>query len=682
MNLNRNKDIDRATMLAISNISVMNEYIISSSLTETQPISMDHNRRLVNEMIDNILDDNKGTCEISSSQCSSIKLQSSDHSYDKRLKYWKDVLKERKEISDKIHQKTNKNSNDILYNRTTTIDERDKQTVKRLLDYSHRLNPIVLSVRKPSVLKEKCNLEMSEEFIPELQETLPQTEIQKKIQFEISGLPKVTQQEVLGTSQHQSKKSTNWLKSKHLEKRIEEMRDDIEQVIEYYPDIENLQVLGESFLKSKTSEYNNEIRLMPSTEVCQISSETHLEDNTCLIDSKSSQVEEVIDYGFKINDQIILITNKRRSSNFKTFTTFTCFPFQTEVKKIFTIQNIGRKALTFEWNRRAFYDKNWNLLKSCDNEFLFDNIPFRLCSGEIKDVYVMFQPRSVSIVKSKWILEVKPSFFSRKLEGIVMRLCGICTVPPEYEQTLNELQKDVIEKSNKKMINKLATGLSFLVTDLQPNQYICPYQRSLNEMELFEQLNCGFKCKRYNDLELLKDLYARAKKPREKLWDLKVNTLKSTILKVPLAEARAFMFNELNGILNGMKGNSLDLETKLIDSCERNRNCLLYVRGIINTAIEDWVELVTTLEDTFYQTTLQVVNDEIAEMQLNLEDTDNENKINLILPEDESEKRQYILEKRVYKLKPFRDVLYMQTYSILCDFVENIVNIIESNEIM
>ncbi|XP_065364485.1 uncharacterized protein LOC135957628 [Calliphora vicina] len=672
--VNHKIDFDRATMLDISEASNRNEFTMSSSVTETHPISMEHNRRLVNEMIDYIFDERRGTCEVSSSQCSSLKLQPSEYSYDKRLKYWKDVLKEREKLSLKINEQTEKNQSDILYNRLATVDERDKHTIKRLMDYAQRLNPSSLSARQPSILPEKCN-----GIMPELQETLPQTERQEKATIEISGLPKVAQQELLGKPNRQGcKKPSSWLKSKHLENRIEEIRDDIERVIEYYPDIDNLQIVGESLLRTQLNEHNSEIQIISSKEICQISTDTIIEsnENVCQVPKNIKNNSQAIDYGFKINDQIISMDNKRCSRSFQTFTQFSCFPFETERKKILTIQNIGRKVLTFEWAHRSFYDKNSTLLKCWDNEFFFDNTPFRLCSGEVQEICVLFQPRQVNIVKTKWILKVKPTFFSRKLDGIVMRLSGQCAAPPEYQQKLNELQRDVIEKSNKKLINNLTTGLSILAADMPPCDYACPYQRSLNEMELFEQLNSGFKCERYHDLELLKDLYRRAKKPREKLWDLQVNTLKSIILKIPQAETRALMFHELSGILESMKGKSIDLEIKIFNNPERNRTRLLYVRGIISTIIEDWVDLVSTIEKSFYQTSLQVLNDKRADKEF--ENDESKNTLNIL--QDEIEKRQYILEKRVHKLKSYRDALYMQTYTLLCDFAENLVNIIQSTD--
>ncbi|XP_037805845.1 uncharacterized protein LOC119599957 [Lucilia sericata] len=679
LNLTRNRDSQRLTLLDVSDTSNLNEYTMTSSLSETHPISMEHNRRLVNEMIDYIFDERKGICEVSSSPCSSLQLPSSEYSYDKRLKYWKDVLKEREKLSLKINEQTKKNPSDILYNRLVTVDERDKHTVKRLMDYAQRLNPTILSTRQPSVLKEKCDL-------AELQETLPKTERQYNAAVEISGLPKVAQEELLGKPKYQGcKKPSSWLKSKHLENCIEEIRSDIEHVIEYYPDIDNLQIVGESILNSEVKEHNSEIQIMSSKEICKISTDTFIEGDLeeCQIQTNIKTDFELLDYAFKINDQIIFVAKKRSTRSFKAFTNFSCFPFETEIKKIFSIQNIGRKVLTFEWSHRSFYEKNSALLKAWDNEFAFDTKPFRLCSGEVRDILVKFQPRRVNIVKGKWVLNVKPTFFSRKLDGIVMRLSGICTAPPEYERKLNEMQREVIQKSNRKMVNELTNGLGNLAADLQPSECTCPYQRSLNEMELFEQLNSGFKCERYHDLELLKNLFKRAKKPRENMWDLQVKTLKSAILKVNPAETRALMFNELTGILESMKGRSIDLESKIVNSPERQRTRLLFIRGIISTAIEEWVDLVGTIEDSFYQTSLQVLNEELTKQQSENEEIKEQNEnILKILQYEDTEKRQYILEKRVHKLVPYRDALYMQTYTLMCDFVENIVNIIESTEVI
>ena len=675
-------DFNARPLLDVTDISRMNEFTIPSSTGESHSISMNHNRRLINELIDSYFDQRKGTCDVSSSPCPSVKLKTSDYNYDKRLKYWKDILKQRENISKKILEQTDKSPGDILYNRLSTVDERDKDTIKRLMDYAERMQPPRLSAKQPLVLKEKPNKRVCS-TIPQVRETLPKSERKRHIKLEIVGLPKITQQELLGKSKYQGcKKPYSWLKSKHLGKRIEERREDIERVIEYYPDIDNLQVVGESLIKPELVEHNSEIKLIPCDEICEISADTS-SDPACQINRDAKSVAEVIQYGLKVNEQVILLSTKRSGHNVKVLTNFTCYPFQTEIKKVLTIHNIGIKAMNFDWVRSSFYEKNSNLLRSNDNEFLFDMLPFRLCGGEKKEIFVMYQPRYVDIVKSKWILKMKPTTFCKKLEGITVNLCGICTPPPEYVQKLNGILTTVIGKSNFKMVHKLATGLSTLTPDLHDYENICPYQRSLNEIELFEQLNTGFKCERYHDLELLKDLYKRVKKPIDRPWDLKLDTLKNTILNITEADRRALHFNELLGILEGMRGRATDLETRIRHNPETERSCFLYVRGIISSAIDEWEDLTEKLEKSFCQTTLQILNKELSQYVVPVaseEDGQGENDEIMEIMQDEDKKLVYVLEKRVRKLKTYKDTLYLQTYTLVCDFVENIVNIIEATD--
>lgn len=683
MNLYKQKHEGRQ-LLNVTDISQMNEFTIPSSTGETHSLSMNYNRKLINEVIDTIFDERKGNCDVSSSPCSSLKLKASEYSFDKRLKYWKDTLKERENISAKIFKQTEKSAGEILYNRLSTVDERDKQMIKRLIDYAERMQPTKLSAKETSVLKEKSNVGFCSP-IPELRETLPKSERNKNVQLEIVGLPKIAQQEILGKSKYQGcKKPFSWLKSKELGKRIEEMREDIERVVEYYPDIDSLQIVGESLTKTDLTERNSEIKLLPCDEIHKISTDTST-DPECQLKCDIKSSPEVINYGLKINDHTIRLVKKRSGRNINVLINFSCCPFQTEVKKVLTIHNLGIKTLSFEWVRRSYYDKNSNLLKSNDNEFLFDTLPFRLCGGEKREIFVKYQPRYVDIIKSKLILKTKPSLFCNRLEGITVNLCGICTTPPEYVKKLDDIQATVTEKSNLKMMRKLTIELSNLTPDLNDFKNIFPYQRSLNEKELFERLNTGFKCDRFNDLQLLKDLYKRVKKPRDKVWDLRLDTLKSAILNITEADRRALSFNELLGILEGMRGQATDLEFKIMNNPEEIRSCFLYVRGIISAAIDEWEDLTERLETSFYQTTLQLVNQELLQYEIpgeNQKENESKHQEMVEILKDENRKHVYVLEKRVRKLKTYKDTLYLHTYTLICDFVENIVNVIEATDVI
>ncbi|KAI9581793.1 uncharacterized protein LOC119637682 [Glossina fuscipes] len=672
----------RATILNDSNRSELNIFTPTSELSYSHPISMDHNRRLINEIVDKIFDDRKGNIDISSSECSSKKLQSSEHSFDKRLKYWKDVLRDRERLGDKIRKQTAKSRSEILYNRVSTVDERDKHTVQRLMDYAQRMEPIRLMNLQPGTLREKCAMETCL-LVPEVQETLPRAERDMGTVVEISGIPKVVKTEMMGKPKYyDSEKEYKWLKSKVLEQRIEEIGEDIERVIEYYPDIENLQIVGESLIKSTVMKRSSDIQVLRHVDIVNISSESTQGGLQALeIVSGRLDIIENVDYAMKVNDFTFAMGEKRSSKNVSVEVSFVSQPFERKVKQVLTIKNLGKKVLNFEWTHRSYYEKNSVLLKSLDNEFLFDRRPFRLYSSEMREINILYQPRRVDIVKSKWILKVEPQFFCRKLDGIVMKLSGICNVPPEYEKKILDLQREVIEKSNLTMMRKLTTNLASTTPLIRPVEAACPYQRVLNEMELFEQRNPGYKCERYHDLELLRELYRRVKKPRSQPWNLEIDTLKNVIILISSPKQRALYINELASILGPMKGPCMDLEKRIVENPEKDRTKLVFVRGIICTGIDDWEELTLNLEEAFVKTTLPIFHEEVAKYYATLGeiDSDEEFEERQYPPmHDEKLVRTFVIEKRVRRLKAFRDSLFMQTYTLLCNFIEDIVNIIES----
>ncbi|XP_013110059.2 uncharacterized protein LOC106088894 isoform X1 [Stomoxys calcitrans] len=649
----------------------------SSIATPQKPLSKEPNQHIVSEIINHIFDEQKGVCDVSSSQCSSLQLHSSDYSYDKRLKYWKDVLKDREKLNLKIKDKTAKRSNDILYNNLSTIDERDKQTIKRILDYAQRLNPIHLMAKKTTVLEEKYNPKTCR-AIPEIQETLPKAEREGKACVEISGLPKVTKQELLGKDKNQGcKKSHNWLKSKHLDAQIDEKREDIERVVEFYPDIENLQIVGEGIFKKEVLEHNSQIELLlPVVDICEISSESIEFKKQQPVPENPQQLPKVApEYALKINEHTFYLANnhEKRYKKLEIETSFHSRPFCSEIKRIMAIENIGQKVLNFQWSNRSYYKRNSNLLKSLDNEFILDNSSFRLCGGDSKDFSVLYQPRRVAVVKSKWVLKVKPNFFERRVDGIAILLIGKCEPTEKYVKKLQDIQSEVVEKSNMKMMRKLALNLGTITANLEPIEISCPYQRTLNELELFEKLNAGFKCERFHDLELLKDLYKRVKKPRDKIWDLQVDTLKSSILRISNAEYRALYFNELSVLLDGMKGQGKQLQECCLNNSEKDKTRLFYVRGIVSTSIDEWQDLTGNLEVSFMKTLLHTTQYEDDDTQT-AEKEQNNNKTGRI-----SESHSF--QKSIRSLKSFQDSWYMQTYTLVCNAVENIVNVIESTEV-
>ncbi|XP_061396953.1 uncharacterized protein LOC133332589 [Musca vetustissima] len=664
--------------LAQTDLSKINAFSLDS-LATNQSVNVEHNLRLVNHLIDNIFEDRKGICDISSSQCSSLKIQPSDYSYDKRLKYWKAVLRDREKLKSEIYRKTKKSPyKDVVLcnNHATTIDDRDKQTIKRIFDYAERLDPERLCTRKINTLPAKCEPTTCQ-TIMEIEETLPKAEREKTTKLEICGLPKVTRQEILGKEDCTEKYPSKWLSSKHLERRIEQHRENIERVVEFYPDIENLQIVGKGLIKSPQGglQHNSKIQLLlPEAKICEISSES--KEDCEVLNRPCPQEEEPIppkpiEYGFKINDQIYILENYdgKQNKSMEIEVNFNGHPFEVEMKKVLVLQNLGQKILNFKWLHCCYYKNNVALLKSMDNEFVFDNRPFRLCRGEIKEISVLYRPRKVALIKSKWQLKVDLGFFKTKTQGIILKLSGNCEPHAEYVKKLEELQSDVIGKSNMKMMRKLTHILGDLSpAAVPPSYYPCPYQRPLTELEIFENLNPGYKCERYHDLDTMKELYSRVKKPRDKLWNLKVETLKNAVCNLEDREKRVLYFNELSSLLMALRRAS-PLKSEIVYETRRTQTSLLCVRAMIGKFIEEWENLRDSLKDGF-----------LKALEISNKNGSGDSNNRLSTSSNDTMKIDF-LEKQLRNSKSFYDTLYLQTYSLLCNFLEDLVNVIESSEI-
>ncbi|XP_011181752.2 uncharacterized protein LOC105211810 [Zeugodacus cucurbitae] len=640
-----------------------------------------HNRRIVLELVNKIFDNKRGNVELSSSHCSSLAKKPSVYSYDNRLKYWKDMLEQRKLVQANIQEKTGKAPAQVLFNRAVTVDERDKQTVRRLLDYAERLNPLTILHRQEGILPEYIDCSRCQ-HVHALHETLPKAERDGEKIVEIAGLPLVTKEEQLGKPREQgAHKKSDWLRSKVLEERIEGKREDIERVIEFYPDIDKLQIVGESFDKMHTLRHNADIQYIGEEKIHTISQDSSI----CEPTAQAAAIVEPTpqpDYSVRINEHIFLLTEKRSSKYVELEVRFECEPFEKVVKRVLHLENLGKRVLSCEWVHRPYFDKNANLLKAYDDEFIFQHKPFRLTSGETMDVVVQFQPRRADITKQKWMLKIDPQFFCRKVDAVVVRLSGKCKPAPEYIAKIRAVQTEVLNKSNTKMVRQITTRLASLTPLIKLPEVICPYKRTLTELELFEFYNPGYRCERYHDIQLLKGLYQRLKKPREPAWDLSIETLKALILRQESPDKRALYFVEMISLLEEMRGRPpIEFDERILDNTERERTCYVYVRGIISTGIDEWEELTLTIEEAF----LKVAWKEYIE---NYSNTPGEGAggdaehIEVLLNEFDEEELKVWLAKELRHRKAFRDTLYMQTYTHLCNFIEDIVSVIESTDIV
>ncbi|XP_037938896.1 uncharacterized protein LOC119672018 [Teleopsis dalmanni] len=659
-------------------------------------------RRVIEEIVDRMFDEEKGLQDtLSDSACSSIELRVKSPQSDPRLRNWRHHLTERNKVAHLIRTKIGKTESGVLLHRATNADERDKQTVKRVLDYAERLNPLTLRARKTMKWQEYEKLDTCQ-HIPELTETWPRAERIGSTKIEISGLPQIIKKELVSKqTSNEKKRMREWLQSKELDKTIERKKKDIKRVVEFFPNIDEIQIQGEGIRKElmqEKLEHDSEIELIGSESMLEISSDTPDSSAESTPDIREVTIETPPEYGLKINGQLFNEIFKRSSKSMEVKMNFTCAPFEEVRKRVIQLQNIGKKVVSFELLQRRYFFKCKTLLMSTSDEFLFDKRPFRLASGETRDVIVKFQPRVVDITKEKWVIKIDPQFFCRKVDAIVIKLNGVCKPSKEYASKLDEEEQMILLNSNLDMLNKVTARLASITPLIEPIEAHCPYKRTLTEAELFEYYNLGFACERMQDLTSLKGIYMRVKKPVEPEWDLKVDTLKSMILRLERAVDRANVFEEMLSILEEMKGKPIDVETKLIENPDRDRTRFLFVRGLISGTIDDWEEMTLKIEESFLKAELQSFYSKLEAMAEEEEEEEEEEdqdeqkkqqKKNDMLSFlkmfefgelDEIEVEEFCLKTMKHR-KAFRDSMYMHTYEQLCNAAENIVSIIESTEL-
>jgi len=180
---------------------------------------------------------------------------------DPRLRNWNRVLEERRRLQERIARQTGKRAEDVLFNRSATIDEASKRMILRVLDTADRSRPLDRLQEKTTLtsLKPRRDPDLCRE-IKELYAVKPQLQ-----QVEFIGLPQVTQQELAATQVPPNEAESQWQRSKVLSERLEAKKEFIQKVLEFAPDLHELQItpavveppnktppivrLGESFLR-------------------------------------------------------------------------------------------------------------------------------------------------------------------------------------------------------------------------------------------------------------------------------------------------------------------------------------------------------------------------------------------------------------------------------------------------
>ncbi|XP_026843500.1 uncharacterized protein LOC6593335 [Drosophila persimilis] len=676
-------------------------------LTTPAPISK-YTDRVVDDILQQIFEERRGDFTATSSHCdlAVVKWAKSKKELhvDARLKYWREMMQRRRKLQVRVQKLTGKNAAEVLFNRPATLENRNEQTVKRLLEYAERMKCQKLMVKTVSALREfrdPCTCTI----IRELLETLPKAERDGYKDVEIIGLPDVTKRELLGREAMGQDLPRGWLKSNVLDERLEKRFGHICNVLDFFPDLDNLQVTGinierlrrvpsTTFMGAPSLRTITNSSSLPCHEECEYESYTEYQ-------TPSVEAAEVPQLGLRINKKDYIPGEGDEGLNecFEILIKFSCDPFQRSAQHILQLTNIGQQTLSFAWKQGVYYYNRGSLLLAKDNEFLFDLDSFRLTYGETRNIIVMYQPRKVSMAVELWFLSVDPRIFCSNKESLLVRLHGCCTTPKEYRAKLRELRCIPICKANTEEVNQLTTRLGTISPLVVPPPACCPYDRTLDEREIFNALNPGHHCCRFDDLEVLKGLHQQLKKPRERPWDLRLDTIKEYIMRIETLEDREKLFILYMDILANMLEPSCSLDDIRQMDTQKQRSRFIYVRGVICNGIEEWEDLMCTIEESFFKPELQryyiTLLQQLQEEEEGDEPVQDLSTLTTLSPADlekllevyaeeelDEEKIKSIVLSKLYHSKYFRDTLFIQTYSHLCNIAEDIVSVIESTDVV
>ncbi|XP_043662465.1 uncharacterized protein LOC122626324 [Drosophila teissieri] len=317
--------------------------------------------------------------------------------------------------------------------------------------------------------------------------------------------------------------------------------------------------------------------------------------------------------------------------------TFASQPFQRYLRPIIRIENIGHRELSIHWKKVNFFSNNNTLMEAELDDFVFDVAPFVLLPGEVRDVTVLYQPRHVAIVKQRWLLLTSPRIFFCRPSGFTLNLNGRCTPPKEYLDRLKMEKLQVMSYEARVHLQQRTLTL-------------CPYERDLEEREVFNCRNRSFQCLTHEDFGRLMAFYKRVR-PRNlclSSWDYSVHSLIHLVCNGRDIRQRIAHFSELTNLLDGLRRTStmpLNRADAVNRLWERNHSKLIYVRGILGSVLEEWEQKVHLLsvrvanQDT--STSLQVANN-------------------------------------IPRSKLFMDSICIQLYGLICSAVEDIASVIES----
>lgn len=607
--------------------------------------------------------------KVSSSECNDtrrkVKLQANDDDLDPRLKAWKNTLRQRQALQKRIQRKTGKRAEDVLFNQHVTIDNQDKVNIMTMLETSERIDG-----KPPDYVRPVLPTRLDPQTCREIRE-VPATDPTVKV-FEFVGLPNVSKVEMTGAIKPDK---SSWLQSQALENRLVADYENIERVMEYWPKMAKLQV-APSFeppvapvLDSKLL-YEDHLLSVSSITITSepdvVSEDLQRNDESTIEVSESSSKEDQTANIIKVNGQVYGFGDMSGEMSGQIKLTFKCDPFQRVRKTIVHLENVGKKFIQVKWQQNSLYNQALNQQLICHSEFMFDSQPFILEPKQMRSIDVLYQPSAVGIKKQAWSLLMNRSSFCG-MRRMDITFHGHCTVPSAYSRRLNNEVQLCVDKRLLQVTNRLAKMHAELVPIIEPQNMLCPYDRPLDDRELFAALNPGFKCERYADLEALREFYVMVKKPRQPPWDYVIDSVRQCIYQHDAAQ-REVLQKVLSNLIDPMRCNMSDAFQKFGTNELRDRSCFIYVRGVINSAIEDWEVLSENLQQQYFKAELQ-------RYFVSLEEEKKTKPQEQMLDDDAIDA---LIMKKVQTNKYFKDTLYIQTYTLLCDAGENIVSAIES----
>ncbi|EDX05985.1 GD10465 [Drosophila simulans] len=560
-------------------------------------------KQLVDEIVHGIFDKKQGTITLSESECSLQEDMQESLSMDPRLKLWYNTLENRAAVQAKIQRKLGRRPDEMLINVGSTVAPRDRGTVVRLLDLAGRMNPTTLVQKKPAVLSalitSKCKL------LPELQETLPCAEQTGRADVEITGLTRATKQEILGRAYQRPEMPTPWQKSQMLENRIENESSDIKRVISFFPNLDRLEVVGGPVQQEFTDGEISRVERVSCDSIFSVSSTSQILPDEEQKEESPSRAEPdqgktgaaVSRAAVKINGMLFVNSGKRIFLPEIANVFFECHPFQNVVKEVACVENVGGHVLTCQWC--SVESKRAPKSTAQFHNFLMSQANFTVLPGEVHVCRALFRPRGCYLLKQRYELRISPNVIGSVRGIFLARLTGHCTPAPEYTNKLRRHQQLLTDRAKMKMTSDLNKYQASVVPLLHPPEVICPYERVLDEREVFNVENPGYKCERFDDLETLKSLYKALKKPREPAWDLRLQTVRKVILRLPESYTRKFYYEKLVKVQEELKlCRGIDSPTHVCPNDEGIRSMFIYLRGYSQLEIEIQIQMDKHTQDT------------------------------------------------------------------------------------